>query len=294
MIWKQITLVGVGLLGGSIGLRCRAIGSAKRVVGLVRREASVRDCRSLGVVDEVTMDMAAAAAQAHLVILGTPILQMRALARKLAPLLPKKAIVTDVGSVKGRLVSDLERIFGKRGIVFIGSHPMAGSERMGPRAARADLFEKALCVITPTRKSPPAAVRQLTAFWTSLGAQTLCLSPSEHDALTARSSHLPHVLASVLATQVLDPRHGKIQSRLCASGFRDTTRVASGSPEMWRDIALENRRNLLRSLKALNGDLERFAVILREADGDKLLEFFQTAKQRRDAWLASPVSASPE
>jgi prephenate dehydrogenase len=287
VLWKQVTLVGVGLLGGSIGLALKQRRLARRVVGLVRREASLAECQRLGIADEITLDTAAAVRGADLVILGTPVLQMRALAKQIAPHLRRGAIVTDVGSVKGRLVADLEPLLAKAGAHFVGSHPMAGGEQMGPSAARADLFKGAVCVVTPTPHSPAAAVRKILAFWQELGGRTLKLAPDFHDQLTAHSSHLPHVAASTLARLVLDPAAPGEQAGLCATGFRDTTRVASGSPEMWRDIVLENRGELLPAVAALRKELQKFERLARKGDPGALLDFFAVAKQRRDAWLAA-------
>jgi prephenate dehydrogenase len=287
-------LVGVGLLGGSIGLAARERRLAKRVVGYVRREVSVGECQTYRVADEVTMDLAAALRGADLVILGTPLLQMRALAERMAPMLRKGTVVTDVGSVKAGLVKDLEKIFARRGARFVGSHPMAGGEKTGPSAAHADLFKKAVCVITPTPRSDPKAVRRLEVFWQALGGTTLTLPPETHDLLVARSSHLPHLVATALAAGVLDPAHPREQRLLCATGFRDTTRVASGSPEMWRDIVVENRGNLLLAMEEMAKHLKGFARLLRKNDPEALLKYFQTAKTRRDAWLAGWASPSSE
>jgi len=199
-----------------------------------------------------------------------------------------------VGSVKEPVVRELEPLVGRAGAHFIGSHPMAGAEKMGVQAARADLFERAVCVLTPTDQSPADAVEKLTAFWAALGALPLRLPADVHDELVSRSSHLPHVVAAVLVHCVLDPALPEAQARLCANGFRDTTRVASGSPEMWRDIALANRDNLARVLDGFVGNLEAFRRLLENGQAAALEEFFVQAKQRRDAWCAAGASPSPE
>jgi prephenate dehydrogenase len=149
-------------------------------------------------------------------------------------------------------------------------------------------------VVTPTQKSKPAAVRQVEQFWQGLGARTLRLAPEQHDLLVSRSSHLPHVLAATLAGYVLKPAHPKPQAALCANGFRDTTRIASGSPEMWRDIALANRKNLAKALADFIVDLHRIQKWLARADGKAVTKFFETAKARRDHWCARCASPSPE
>jgi prephenate dehydrogenase len=208
--------------------------------------------------------------------------------------LKRGAIVTDVGSVKGGVVQELEPIVAQAGGHFIGSHPMAGAAQTGPAAARADLFVNAVCVVTVSSQSPAAAVNRLDDFWRAVGARPLRLSPELHDDFVSRSSHLPHVVAAELANYVLSPTHAKEQAMLCANGFRDTTRIASGSPEMWRDIALANRKNLARVLGVFIEDLQEFQLALETGDRKAIEEFFEQAKQRRDRWSGQTASPSPE
>jgi len=294
--FRKITIIGVGLLGGSIGLaaRRRKLASPGGVAGFVRRVASLKDCEQAGAVDFATTDLPAAVWDADLVILCTPLAQMRSRAQELLPALKRGAVVTDVGSVKTGVVRELEPLVAKAGAHFVGSHPMAGAEKTGVSAARADLFMHAVCVVTPTRKSSPAAVRKVEQFWEALGARTLRLAPAAHDLLVSRASHLPHVLAATLARYVLKPAHPQSQAALCANGFRDTTRIASGSPEMWRDIALANRKNLGRALENFISDLKKFRRDLSRADAQAVTKFFETAKARRDHWCARGASPSPE
>jgi prephenate dehydrogenase len=294
MQFRKITIVGVGLLGGSIGLAARRHRLAGEVAGFVRRPASLKDCERTGAVDYATTDLLAAVSNADLVILCTPLAQMRAITQQLLPALKRGAIVTDVGSVKADVVRELESLVKKSGAHFVGSHPMAGGEKMGVRAARADLFQHAISVITPTPKSNVAAVRKLDQFWQSLGARTLRLDAARHDLLVSHSSHLPHILAATLTNLVLHPAAPKKQTALCATGFRDVTRIASGSPEMWRDIALANRKNISRSVDAYIAALRQFQSALKTGDAPALENFFATAKSRRDHWCAGCASPSPE
>ena len=294
MRWQKISIIGVGLLGGSIGLAVRKRKLAKEVAGYVRRAASLKECEQAGAVDYATTDLLATVSGADLVILCTPLAQMRALVQRILPALKRGAIVTDVGSVKASVVRDLETLVKKSGAHFIGSHPMAGGEKAGVLAARADLFEGAMCVVTPTKQSNAAARRRLEQFWSALDGRVLRLTPDWHDVFVSRTSHLPHVTAAALATLVLNPAHPDAQSELCANGFRDTTRIASGSPEMWRDIALANRKHLGRSLEAYIGELQKFRRALKAADVKAIAKFFETGKQRRDDWCACCASPSPE
>jgi len=294
--FQKITIIGVGLLGGSIGLAAkrRKLVAHGGLAGFVRRPVSLKDCEKAGAVDFATTDLLAAVWDADLVILCTPLAQMRNRVREMLPALKRGAVVTDVGSVKAGVVRELEPLVAKAGAHFVGSHPMAGAEKTGVGAASAGLFVNAICVVTPTKRSNPSAVHKVEQFWRAIGGRTLCLPPEEHDLLVSRSSHLPHVLAATLAGYVLKSGHPKLQTALCANGFRDTTRIASGSPEMWRDIALANRKNLGRSLKDFIAEAGKFQRALAKADAKVIMNFFETAKIRRDHWCARCASPSPE
>lgn len=294
MPWQKVTLIGVGLLGGSLGLALRERRLAKNVCGYVRRTESIQECQKLGIVDLATMDLHRAVEGADLVVLSTPLAQMRDLVQGMLPALGRGSIVTDVGSVKAGVVRQLEPMVQAKGGCFIGSHPMAGAEKMGASAARAELFVNASCVLTPTPNTKPEALAQVEALWRSVGAHTLVLAPDLHDEFVSRSSHLPHVVAAELANYVLSPAYPREQALLCANGFRDTTRIASGSPEMWRDIALANRKNLARALGVFIEDLQELQLALERSDAKLIGEFFQTAKQRRDQWCSQSTSPSPE
>jgi prephenate dehydrogenase len=292
--FRKITIIGVGLLGGSIGLAVKRRKLARQTMGFVRRAARLKDCEKAGAVDFATTDLPAAVWEADLVILCAPLAQMRPLVARMLPVLKPGAIVTDVGSVKAGVVRELEPLIAKSGAHFVGSHPMAGAEKIGVNAARADLFVNAVCVVTPTNKTNRAALKKVKQFWKAVGSRVLELTPVTHDLLVSRSSHLPHALAATLANLVLNPAQPRFQTAVCANGFRDTTRIASGSPEMWRDIALANRKNLGRSVDAFVAELKKFRRALAQADAETIAKFFETAKQRRDDWCAGCASPSPE
>lgn len=294
MHWNKITLIGVGLLGGSLGLALRQRRLANSVVGLVRRRASVSECRRVGAVDVATLDLVEAVKDADMIVLCTPISAMMPLTRQMAPHLKPGAIVTDVGSVKGSVIRDLEKLVSGAGGHFVGSHPMAGSEKNGVGAARADLFANAICVVTPSARSNPKAVQKVEKLWKSVGARTLRLQAGLHDELVSRSSHLPHIVAAALANYVLHPARPREQELLCANGFRDTTRIASSSPEMWRDIVLANRRQLARSLGEFIVGLKKVQRAIETSDAKSLTRFLQTAKRRRDNWRSRAATVSPE
>jgi prephenate dehydrogenase len=292
--WKKVTLVGVGLLGGSLGLALRRRRLAGSVNGFVRRPASVKECQKAGAVDLATLDLAEAVRDAELIVLCTPIAQMLPLTEEMLPHLKSGAIITDVGSVKQSVVDALSKVASKAGAHFVGSHPMAGSEKTGVAAARGDLFTNAVCVVTPERESNRAAVRKVITLWKSVGARVLQMTPALHDQLVSRSSHLPHVLAAQLANLVLGSKPTKEQRLLCANGFRDSTRIASSSPEMWRDIAMANRKNLLKSLNDFMAGLTDFKKVLKNGDPAAVSRFFEQAKKHRDKWSRNSGSNSTE
>jgi len=292
--FRKITIVGVGLLGGSLGLAIKKRGLADEVAGFVRLAASIAECKKANAVDTCTRDLREAVADADLIVLCTPLAQMLPLLKEMRPAIKRGAIITDVGSVKATVVKELESLVTKSGGHFIGSHPMAGAEKTGVAAARAELFTNAVCVVTPTKRSHQSAVKKVEEFWKAVGARVVRLTPELHDELVSRSSHLPHVAAATLANLVLDPVHPKSQPLLCANGFRDTTRIASGSPEMWRDIAMANRKNLSKALGAFIRDLKKFQALLKKGDEKSAEKFFTKGKQRRDNWCAKCASPSPE
>lgn len=292
MLWQKVTLIGVGLLGGSLGLALRERGLAKEVVGYVRRQSSIDECVKVGAVHSATRNLLEAVTNADLIIFCTPLGQMKPLAESMSSVVRKDALVTDVGSVKGSVTKELEPIFKKTGAHFVGSHPMAGSEKMGVLAARADLFQNAICIVTAAKTS--AWARKIEELWKSVGGLPLRMTAQQHDEFVSRSSHLPHVVAAELANYVLSPAHPPEQAKVCATGFRDTTRVASGSPEMWRDIAMANSANLSRVLGVFIDDLREFQHALDIGDSKAVEEFFLHAKERRDAWSTPAKSPSAE
>jgi prephenate dehydrogenase len=292
--FQKITIIGVGLLGGSIGLAARKNRVAGEIAGFVRSQKNIFDCEKFVATDFATADLLAAVSNSDLIILCTPLAQMLPLAKQFLPALKRGAIVTDVGSVKANVVRELESLIQKNGAHFVGGHPMAGGEKAGVAAARGNLFENAVCVLTPTKKTDSAALKKLERFWKSLGARILKMDAAQHDLFVSRTSHLPHAVAATLSNLVLNPGNPAAQTQLCATGLRDTTRVASGSPEMWRDIALANRTNLSRSVDAFARELKKLQTALKKSDGVALEKFFALAKSRRDGWLAKSALTSTE
>jgi len=277
---NKITVVGVGLLGGSVGLGVKAVDEDARVVGVGRRQSSLDRALSAGAIDEATLDVAAGVAGADMVVLATPlgVYEDHLLAMK--PALSPAAVVTDVGSTKSLVVRIAEGVLG-RGGPFVGSHPMAGGERKGVEFARADLFEGATCILTPTRHTPPAVAAKVERFWRRLGGVTVRMTAAAHDRAVARVSHLPHVLAAIIVAA-----QARRHLDLAGNGFLDTTRIASGDPGMWREILLTNRRAVLDAIDAADEHLMRLRDLLEAGEGRALERYLARAKARRDDLVA--------
>ncbi len=285
MLWNKVAVLGLGLLGGSIGLGLRKRQAAGIVAAYARREKTVAEGLAAGAADVISTDLMEVVEGADIIILCTPVFQMGNLAGRICSGLKPGAVVTDVGSVKGCVIRDVEEPIRLCGGHFIGSHPMAGSEKTGVQSARADLLVDAACVVTPTPRTHMESLQVLEDFWKALGARVLRMDAATHDELVARSSHLPHVLSAAIAHYVLDPRWPSEQPGLCSTGFRDTSRLASGSPEMWRDICLSNRSAILQALNEWDAELKVFRAALEAADDQKVLDYLISAKSRRDSWV---------
>jgi prephenate dehydrogenase len=283
--FETVALVGVGLLGGSIGLALRERRLARRVVALARRPETVRRALALGAADEGSSAFEDGVRTADLVVLCTPVLTIPPLVQRLAPHLKPGAVVTDVGSTKAVLARELPRLLSPANR-YVGGHPMAGSEKTGVEAARADLLVDACYLLTPDPETPDAVVERLERWVRGLGARPVRLDPEAHDRAVAGISHLPHVVAAALAAAVGgDGVDGGSEPetlrQLIAGGFRSTTRIAASSPEMWRDICLTNREAVLAALRQFETELALFARALDGADGDALLAAFDRARHAR-------------
>ncbi len=276
-VWDTVAIVGVGLLGASIGMALRRNHLVRQVVGIGRRESSLSVALRRGAIHKATQELAAGVAEAQLVVVCTPVARIVEDLRAAAAGCPDGAILTDVGSVKGSIVEALDGNLPAR-VTFIGSHPLAGSEKTGPAAASATLFDGRLVVLTPTPATPQSAYRRVAQFWKSLGARVRRMGANEHDELVASTSHVPHLAASALAA--ITPREGL---PLVAGGWTDTTRVAAGDPDLWRQILLDNHRPVLAVLSRYQDLLSELAEALARQDGDRLEAILTQAKKIRDA-----------
>ncbi len=279
-MWKKISILGPGLLGGSVAkaLRVRAQSEAVSLWG--RRQSSIAAAITAGFQAEATTDLAVAVAGADLILLATPIGVMENLLKNALPHVEAGAHVTDLGSVKGRVVRELEPLCDSAGIHFVGSHPMAGSEKTGFDAGSAELFQGAPCILTPTEKTPEAVIGKVQEFWQTLGCTTGRFAPDDHDQLVARISHLPHLAASAIIEQAARSSHDHLA--WAGGGLRDTTRIAAGDVPMWTDIFLSNHVEVARQARELAARLEALAQFLDLQDESALAEFLSNAKTLRD------------
>ncbi|MEX2173253.1 MAG: prephenate dehydrogenase/arogenate dehydrogenase family protein [Pirellulaceae bacterium] len=277
--WDTVALIGVGLIGGSIGLALRKRKLAGQVIGIGRRRSSLAKALALGCVTKTTTSIRRGVGQASLIVVCTPVEQIPEHVAEAAQHCPADALITDAGSTKALLVGQaLAALAGRSAERFVGSHPLAGSEKAGAAAARADLLDGRLVVVTPTKETPPATTDRIRAFWQSLGARVVFMSPDQHDASIARTSHLPHIVASALAAAT--PEH---LLPLTAAGWCDTTRVAAGDAELWRQILLANCVHSLKALADFERVLARLRTALETGDGPLLAEILAEGKRRRDA-----------
>jgi len=268
--FERVAIVGVGLIGGSLGLALRAEGLAAEVVGYGRSAANLEIARARGCIDVVATTLAEAARDAALVVLAAPVGRCAELARALRPHAPSDAILTDVGSVKGLLVPALERAW-VDGARVVGAHPLAGSEAAGAAAAKADLFRDRRCILTPTAATGADALERVHGLWEALGARVERLDAELHDAILARVSHLPHLVAYALVEAVASARiDGRDPLPYAASGFRDTTRIAASRGELWRDILVANAPAVRAGLGELRAALDRLDALLAADDGSGL------------------------
>ena len=275
----KLTILGPGLLGGSIGMAARQRKVAKHVTVWARRPEAADEAYKLGAADETTGDLKHAVSDADFVVLATPIGVMRPLVEQIKPSLTHNCVVTDVGSVKYHVVAHLsEALEGKAR--FVGSHPMAGSEQSGIEAARRDLFDGAVCIVTPREDTDKAALQLVHDFWKALGCSMRTLSPHAHDEIVARTSHLPHVVAAAVVNVVCSD--GAHPLNFVGPGFKDFTRIASGPPEMWTEICMENRHEIARALEHLIEELGKLRASLQNADAVELRILLKRAKHFRD------------
>ncbi len=273
-------IIGVGLIGGSIGLGLRARRIASHVIGVGRNAATLGEAARIGAIDRGSIDLEAAVSGADLVVVCTPVNRIAADVVRAAEAAAPGVLITDVGSSKRQIVEAVERN-SRAAAAFVGAHPLAGSERRGPANARADLFEDRVCIITPTPRTPLDRTRETLALWTSLGCRVVEMSPVEHDEILAYTSHLPHAVAAALAASVPGE-----WLPLAAGAYRDGTRVAAADTELWAAIFRENRGPMLKALGTLQNCLDSFKYALMTDDEAAIRSWWEQARARRSLFTA--------
>ncbi|WP_027408570.1 prephenate dehydrogenase [Anoxybacteroides tepidamans] len=289
-----VFVVGLGLIGGSMALAIKKEHPEAVIVGFDVNEDEAKLAKTLAVIDEIAPSLEAGMEQADLVILATPVMQTEKILEDILSFrLKPSAIVTDVGSTKQRIVKHAKQLV-EKGIVFIGGHPMAGSHKSGVTAARAHLFENAFYILTPTEDVPLDAVERLKGWLKGTKANFVILSPKEHDRITGVISHFPHIIAASLVHQA--QRHeseDELVSRLAAGGFRDITRIASSNPEMWRDIFIHNKDELLALFDRWLSEMNMLRSLVEEEKSEEIYRYFLEAKQFRDGLPVRTKGAIP-
>ena len=279
--FKRMVIAGVGLIGGSLALVCKEKGIVSEIIGVGRSEGNLRDAVNLKAIDSYTSKIEDAVKGADIIVLATPVSSFIRLAKEMAPYLSPGAIVTDVGSVKGSVI-EIEKIIPSN-TFFVGGHPIAGKEKSGVKAASHGIFHGSRCILTPTHRTNPDALGVIKSMWELSGTRVICMDPERHDLIFAAVSHLPHVVSYALVNTLLDlekEEEGVIS--YSAGGFRDFTRIASSHPEMWRDICLMNRENIIRMLERYEKSVERLKSLIMKGDADGLFAEFDRAKRVRE------------
>ena len=291
-MFKHVVIVGVGLIGGSFALGLKAAGLAQRITGVGRGAANLKRAMELGVIDDIAADESIYA-EADFVLIATPVGQMARVMAQVAPLLKAGAVVTDGGSTKADVAALARTHFGDKLAQFVPAHPIAGAELSGVEAARVGLYQGKKVVIAALPETAPEAVEKVRAAWQACGAKIFEMTPAQHDATFATVSHLPHLLAFALVDDIAERPEADLLFQYAASGFRDFTRIAGSSVEMWRDIAVANRAALLEEMDAYMAALARMRAMLAAGDGEALAAIFANARQAREGWLASIEKNEP-
>lgn len=283
--FRKVVIFGVGLIGGSFSLALRKAGAVSEVVGFGRSTATLEEARKLGIIGRIGNDVAREVCDADLVLLATPVAQMTDLFMRIAPHLGAHTLVTDGGSTKGDVVAAARANLGGKIGQFVPAHPIAGAEKSGAAAALADLYQGKKVVLTPLQENSKESVTRVRKAWELCGANVSELTAQQHDEVFAAVSHLPHLLSFALVHDLAQRDNRDQLLSFAASGFRDFTRIAASSPEMWRDISLANREALMREVKRYADELYVVYQALENNDAVKLEEVFSLAREVRSAWM---------
>jgi prephenate dehydrogenase len=279
---EHLSIIGVGLIGGSLALALKQAGYCRRITGVGRDAARLQGAVTAGVVDDFETDFAAGVKDADMVLVAVPLNSCAEVFEKIRGHLKAGAVLTDAGSAKASVVDDARRVFGKVPARFVPGHPIAGTEKSGYEAAFADLFQRRRVILTPVTETDAAAVAQVKAMWEAAGSIVEITDVAHHDRVLAATSHLPHMLAFGLVDSLARQDDVEEIFRFAAGGFRDFTRIAAADPLMWRDICLRNRDAILRAMKLYQADLNELQAAIEAGDGEALMKIFGRAKAARD------------
>ena len=282
---RRLAVFGVGLIGGSFAAALKQAGAVEHVVGVGRSRANLERALELGVIDEIAGDTRTALLGADFVLVAVPVQQTGTLLAQIAPHLEPDCVVTDGGSTKCDVVDAARRLLGGKLAQFVPAHPIAGAERSGVEAATAALFHERLVVLTPVAETSSQACERVEAAWRQCGARVVRMDPARHDQVFAAVSHLPHALAFALVHMIATRPDAEELFSFAGAGFRDFTRIAGSSPEMWRDICAANRGALLAEIEAFQSELQALAHSIRSGDTMEVERRFQAAREARNRWL---------
>ncbi|QDZ30596.1 prephenate dehydrogenase/arogenate dehydrogenase family protein [Noviherbaspirillum sp. UKPF54] len=291
---KKISIFGVGLIGGSFALALKSAGAVAQVVGMGRSAASLERAKELGIIDSIGSSVAEAVDGADLILVAAPVAQTEQILASMAPHLQPGTVVTDAGSTKSDVVAAARKALGGKIAQFVPGHPIAGREQNGPEAAIVDLYIGKKVVLAPLPENTAEDVARVASAWRLCGAIIHQLTPQEHDRVFAAVSHLPHLLAYALVDDIAKKPHADLLFQYAASGFRDFTRIAGSSPEMWRDISLANQAALLGELDAYMTQLAQLRAMLAEADGGALEAVYANAQRARHNWICTIEAAEQQ
>ncbi len=282
----RLVIIGVGLIGGSFALALRKTGVMRHIIGVGRSRENMQHAMEHGVIDEIAPDMASALHRADFVLLAMPVGQTENIMMQIAPHLQPGTIVSDAGSTKQNVVTAARCHLGENLKNFVPGHPIAGAEQSGVLAAQNDLYAGKHVILTPLAETRADAVETTAALWRACGAKVSQMPVDEHDQILAATSHLPHILAFALMNHLCKSTDNPENLlRFAGSGFRDFTRIASSSPEMWRDICLANRSALIGQITAYHHELDILKNLLENGDGEALQKAFSQARGMRENWL---------
>lgn len=285
---KHLAIIGVGLIGGSLALALKKAGLVEQVTGYSRSQAARDEALALGIIDKTAESLAEAVTDADMVFVAVPMGAMQAVFEQIAPHLKPQTIVTDGGSAKQQVIDAARQALSNKFDHFVPGHPIAGTEKSGPSAAFAELYQKHRVVLTPVAETNKSALEQVRQMWQQAGADVFEMEVEHHDVVLAATSHLPHVLAFNLVGMLAQREDCNEVLRYAAGGFRDFSRIASSDAVMWRDICLGNRSAILELLQQYRSGLDKIEQAIRQDDGDYLIDIFGRAKRARDTRFADP------